>query len=131
MVAIADARYETSYDNSFIETSVKYSVDDGATWNTKIAIKNSRASSVSRVMDATVIVKGNKLYVLVGSVNKTRNSWTQHRDGSDWEPLLVVGEVKKSAVNGKTTTTISWGKPLSLKPLFPAEFEGILTKEFL
>nr|AAC95493.1 sialidase precursor [Trypanosoma rangeli] len=131
MVATADARYETSFDNSFIETAVKYSVDDGATWNTQIAIKNSRASSVSRVMDATVIVKGNKLYILVGSFNKTRNSWTQHRDGSDWEPLLVVGEVTKSAANGKTTATISWGKPVSLKPLFPAEFDGILTKEFI
>nr|AAC47214.1 sialidase [Trypanosoma rangeli] len=131
MVAIANARYETSFDNSFIETAVKYSVDGGATWNTQIAIKNSRASSVSRVMDATVIVKGNKLYILVGSFNKTRNSWTQHRDGSDWEPLLVVGEVTKSAANGKTTATISWGKPVSLKPLFPAEFDGILTKEFI
>ncbi|EKF28207.1 trans-sialidase, putative [Trypanosoma cruzi marinkellei] len=41
MVAIADARYETSFDNSFIETVVKYSVNDGETWETQIAIKNS------------------------------------------------------------------------------------------
>ncbi|RNE97115.1 sialidase [Trypanosoma rangeli] len=131
MVAIADARYETANDNSFIETVAKYSVDDGATWKTQIAIKNSRASSVSRVMDPTVIVKGKKLYVLVGSFNTSEKYWMQQSDGSDWEPLLVVGEVTKSAVNGKTTATISWGKPVSLKPLFPAEFEGVPTKEFL
>ncbi|RNE98159.1 sialidase [Trypanosoma conorhini] len=131
MVAVADARYDTANDNSFIETVVKYSVDDGETWETQIAIKNSRVSSVSRVVDPTVIVKGNKLYVLVGSFNKSKGYWTSHADGSDWEPLLSVGEVTKSTVDGKTTANISWGKPVSLKSLFPAEFEGTPTKAYL
>ncbi|EAN93779.1 trans-sialidase, putative [Trypanosoma cruzi] len=78
MVAIADARYDTSNDNSLIDTVVKYSVDDGETWETQIAIKNSRVSSASRVVDPTVIVKGNKIYVLVGSYNSSRSYWTAH-----------------------------------------------------
>ncbi|EAN82031.1 trans-sialidase, putative [Trypanosoma cruzi] len=79
MVAIADARYDTSNDNSLIDTVVKYSVDDGEKWETQIAIKNSRASSVSRVVDPTVIVKGNKIYVLVGGYNSSRSYWTAQR----------------------------------------------------
>ncbi|EAN91764.1 putative trans-sialidase, Group I [Trypanosoma cruzi] len=131
MVAIADARYDTSNDNSLIDTVVKYSVDDGETWETQIAIKNSRASSVSRVVDPTVIVKGNKLYVLVGSYNISRSYWTWQPDGSDWDILLAVGEVKKCTVDGKTTANITWGSPVSLKEFFPAEMEGIHTKQFL
>ncbi|PBJ78042.1 trans-sialidase [Trypanosoma cruzi cruzi] len=131
MVAIADARYTTSNDNSLIDTVVKYSVDDGETWETQIAIKNSRVSSVSRVVDPTVIVKGNKLYVLVGSYKKSKNYWTWQPDGSEWDILLAVGVVTKSTVDGKTTANITWGSPVSLKEFFPAEMEGMHTKQFL
>ncbi|EAN85580.1 trans-sialidase, putative [Trypanosoma cruzi] len=131
MVAIADARYETSNDNSLIDTVAKYSVDDGETWETQIAIKNSRASSVSRVVDPTVIVKGNKLYVLVGSYNSSRSYWTSHGDARDWDILLAVGEVTKSTAGGKTTASIKWGSPVSLKKFFPAEMEGMHTNQFL
>ncbi|RNE96782.1 trans-sialidase [Trypanosoma cruzi] len=122
MVAIADARYTTSNDNSLIDTVVKYSVDDGETWETQIAIKNSRVSSVSRVVDPTVIVKGNKLYVLVGSYNSSKNYWTWQPDGSDWDILLAVGVVTKSTVDGKTTANITWGSPVSLKEFFPGRY---------
>ncbi|KAF5220323.1 hypothetical protein ECC02_006627, partial [Trypanosoma cruzi] len=131
MVAIADARYETSNDNSLIDTVAKYSVDDGETWETQIAIKNSRASSVSRVVDPTVIVKGNKLYVLVGSYNSSRSYWTSHGDARDWDILLAVGEVTKSTAGGKITASIKWGSPVSLKEFFPAEMEGMHTNQFL
>ncbi|EKG06406.1 trans-sialidase, putative [Trypanosoma cruzi] len=131
MVAIADARYDTSNDNSLIDTVVKYSVDDGETWETQIAIKNSRVSSVSRVVDPTVIVKGNKLYVLVGSYNSSTIYWTWHGDANDWDILLAVGEVTKSIVDGKTTANITWGSPVSLKEFFPREMEGMQTNQFL
>nr|CAA40511.1 shed-acute-phase-antigen [Trypanosoma cruzi] len=131
MVAIADARYDTSNDNSLIDTVVKYSVDDGETWETQIAIKNSRASSVSRVVDPTVIVKGNKIYVLVGSYNSSTSYWTSHGDARDWDILLAVGEVTKSIVDGKTTANITWGSPVSLKEFFPAYMEGMHTNQFL
>ncbi|KAF5220458.1 hypothetical protein ECC02_006526 [Trypanosoma cruzi] len=131
MVAIADARYRSSNDNSLIDTVVKYSVDDGETWETQIGIKNSRVSSVSRVVDPTVIVKGNKLYVLVGSYNKSGSYWTWQPDGSDWDILLAVGVVTKSTADGKTTANITWGSPVSLKEFFPAYMEGIHTKQFL
>ncbi|EKF28504.1 trans-sialidase, putative, partial [Trypanosoma cruzi marinkellei] len=131
MVAIADARYETSFDNSFIETVVKYSVNDGETWETQIAIKNSRATFASRVVDPTVIVKGNKIYVLVGSYNRSQNYWTTHGDGSDWDILLAVGEVKKCTVEDKTAASIKWGSPVSLKEFFPAEMDGMQTNQFL
>ncbi|PWV16223.1 putative trans-sialidase, Group I [Trypanosoma cruzi] len=131
MVAIADARYDTSNDNSLIDTVVKYSVDDGETWETQIAIKNSRVSSASRVVDPTVIVKGNKIYVLVGSYNSSRSYWTSHGDASDWDILLAVGEVKKCTVDDKTAASIKWGSPVSLKEFFPAEMEGMQTNQFL
>ncbi|ORC82112.1 putative trans-sialidase, partial [Trypanosoma theileri] len=114
MVAIGDARYNTSNDNSFIETVVKYSVDDGKTWETQIAIQNTRVSNVSRVVDPTVIVKGNKVYMLLGRYNKSTNNWNQHPDGKDWEPVLSVGEVKKTTINGKVNATITWNNPVSL-----------------
>ncbi|PBJ68208.1 trans-sialidase [Trypanosoma cruzi cruzi] len=131
MVAIADARYDTSNDNSLIDTVVKYSVDDGETWEAQIAIKNSRASSVSRVVDPTVIVKGNKIYVLVGSYNSSTSYWTWHGDANDWDILLAVGEVTKSTAGGKITASIKWGSPVSLKEFFPAEMEGMQTNQFL
>ncbi|RNC54290.1 trans-sialidase [Trypanosoma cruzi] len=131
MVAIADARYDTSNDNSLIDTVVRCSVDDGETWETQIGIKNSRVSSVSRVMDPTVIVKGNKIYVLVGSYNSSRSYWTWQPDGRDWDILLVVGVVTKSTADGKITASIKWGSPVSLKEFFPAYMEGIPTKQFL
>ncbi|KAF8280300.1 putative trans-sialidase, Group I, partial [Trypanosoma cruzi] len=131
MVAIADARYETSSENSLIDTVAKYSVDDGETWETQIAIKNSRVSSVSRVVDPTVIVKGNKLYVLVGSYYSSRSYWSSHGDARDWDILLAVGEVTKSTAGGKITASIKWGSPVSLKKFFPAEMEGMHTNQFL
>ncbi|EAN82273.1 trans-sialidase, putative, partial [Trypanosoma cruzi] len=131
MVAIADARYDTSNDNSLIDTVVKYSVDDGETWETQIAIKNSRVSSASRVVDPTVIVKGNKIYVLVGSYNSSRSYWTSHGDASDWDILLAVGEVKKCTVDDKTAASIKWGSPVSLNEFFPAEMEGMQANQFL
>ncbi|EAN84603.1 putative trans-sialidase, Group I [Trypanosoma cruzi] len=131
MVAIADARYDTSNDNSLIDTVAKYSVDGGETWETQIAIKNSRVSSFSRVVDPTVIVKGNKLYVLVGSYNISTNYWMWHGDASDWDILLAVGEVTKSTVDGNTTVSIKWGSPVPVKEFFPREMEGVPTKQFL
>ncbi|KAF5225415.1 hypothetical protein ECC02_001593 [Trypanosoma cruzi] len=92
MVAIADARYDTSNDNSLIDTVVKYSVDDGETWETQIAIKNSRVSSASRVVDPTVIVKGNKIYVLVGSYYSSRSYWTAH--GARVDCPVLSGEAR-------------------------------------
>ncbi|RNC33264.1 sialidase, partial [Trypanosoma cruzi] len=91
----------------------------------------SRVSSVSRVVDPTVIVKGNKLYVLVGSYNKSGSYWTWQPDGSDWDILLAVGVVTKSTADGKITANITWGSPVSLKEFFPAYMEGIHTKQFL
>ncbi|ORC89833.1 Chain A, Sialidase, partial [Trypanosoma theileri] len=131
MVAIGDARYNASNDNSFIETVVKYSVDDGKTWETQIAIKNTRASNVSRVVDPTVIVKGNKIYVLVARYNKSTKNWGQHPDGKDWEPVFSVGEVKKTAINGKVNATITWNNPVSLKSIFPENIAGAASKQFL
>ncbi|EKF28934.1 trans-sialidase, putative, partial [Trypanosoma cruzi marinkellei] len=52
-------------------------------------------------------------------------------DGSDWRPMLAVGEVTKSTVDGKTTANITWGSPVSLKEFFPAQMDGIPTKQFL
>ncbi|EKF29524.1 trans-sialidase, putative [Trypanosoma cruzi marinkellei] len=131
MVAIADARYETSNDNSFIDTVAKYSVDDGETWETQIALKNSRVSPVSRVVDPTVIVKGNRLYVLVGIYSSLRSYWTTHGDARDWDILLAVGEVKECTVEDKTAASIKWESPVSLKEFFLAEMEGMHTNQFL
>ncbi|KEG09408.1 hypothetical protein DQ04_05261000 [Trypanosoma grayi] len=132
LVAIGDARYLSDDDNAFIETAVKFSVDGGSTWETQIAIKNSRVNSErSRVLDPTVIVKGNKIYVLVGSYNITSTYWTWQGDGSDWEPLLAVGEVNKTTVGGKPNATITWGKPVSLKSIFPKTIAGAPSAQFL
>ncbi|ORC83567.1 trans-sialidase-like protein, partial [Trypanosoma theileri] len=83
------------------------------------------------VVDPTVIVKGNKIYVLVARYNKSTNNWNQHPDGKDWEPVLSVGEVKKTNINGKVNATITWTDPVSLKSIFPKEIEGGPLKEFL
>ncbi|ORC84640.1 trans-sialidase-like protein [Trypanosoma theileri] len=131
MVAIGDARYNTSNDNSFIETVVKFSADNGKTWETQIAVKNTRVSNVSRVVDPTVIVKGNKIYVLVARYNNSTKNWGQHYDGKDWEPVFSVGEVKKTAINGKVNATITWTDPVSLKSIFPEEIAGGPSKQFL
>ncbi|ORC83732.1 Chain A, Orthorhombic Form Sialidase 648 [Trypanosoma theileri] len=131
MVAIADARYNSDNDNSFIETVVKYSVDDGKTWETQIAVKNTRVSNVSRVVDPTVIVKGNKIYMLLGRYNKSKTYWNQQYDGKDWEPVFSVGEVKKTTINGKVNATITWTDPVSLKSIFPKEIAGGPSKQFL
>ncbi|ORC87852.1 Chain A, Sialidase, partial [Trypanosoma theileri] len=131
MIAIGDARYNTSNDNSFIETVVKFSVDNGKTWETQIAVKNTRVSKVSRVVDPTVIVKGNKIYMLLGRYNKSIFYWTQHTTGNDWEPVLSVGEVKKTTIDGKVNATITWTDPVSLKSIFPKEIAGAASKQFL
>ncbi|ORC89157.1 Chain A, Sialidase [Trypanosoma theileri] len=131
MVAIADARYDDSNDNSFIETLSAHSVDDGKTWTTQIAIKNNRVSTTnSRVVDPTVIVKDKKIFVFVGSYNTSDNYWQWHA-GKDWDPLLVVGEVSKTNENGKVKATIKWSKPKRVNYGNPPEFRGSPMEQFL
>ncbi|ORC93219.1 Chain A, A Mutant Of Trypanosoma Rangeli Sialidase Displaying Trans- Sialidase Activity, partial [Trypanosoma theileri] len=132
LVAIADARYISGDDQSFIETVVKYSVDGGSTWKTQIAIKNSRVNvNRSRVMDPTVIVKGNKLYVTVAGFYESPHNWVQQPDGSDWYTLLAIGEVNKWTVNGKPIASITWTKPVSLSSILPKWVDGVRTKQFI
>ncbi|MGK7235941.1 hypothetical protein [Streptomyces hygroscopicus] len=58
-------------------------------------------------------MKGAKIYVLVGSFNNSNNFWANHHNDSDWDPLLVVGEVTISTSDeeGAKTASITWGKP--------------------
>ncbi|KEG06015.1 sialidase [Trypanosoma grayi] len=132
LVAIGDARYLTSDDNSFIETVAMFSVDDGDSWKSQTVIKNSRVNSnYSRVLDPTIIVKGNNIYVLVGSYNITSIYWNWQEDGSDWEPLLVVGEVGRTDPCDIRSANILWSKPVSLKSIYPNEVGGYPSVQFL
>ncbi|ORC89158.1 trans-sialidase [Trypanosoma theileri] len=131
MVVIADARYVDSNDNSFIETLSAHSVDDLKTWTTQIAIKNNRVSTTnSRVVDPTIIVKDKKIFVFVGSYNTSNNYWQWH-PGTDWDPLLVVGEVSKTNENGEVKATIKWSKPKRVNYGNPPEFRGSPMEQFL
>ncbi|CCD12514.1 unnamed protein product [Trypanosoma congolense IL3000] len=118
LIGIADARYLSSADFTFIDTVAKYSADGGETWKTEVIIENARVDSFhSRVVDPTVAVKNNSIYVLVGRYNISKAYWTWQHYGNDWDILMYKGTVTKTSEDGKPAANIEWTSVLNLKSL--------------
>ncbi|AAZ11179.1 trans-sialidase, putative [Trypanosoma brucei brucei TREU927] len=116
LVGIADVRYISSADFTFTETVAKYSADGGDTWKTKVIIENSRVNTnFSRVVDPTVAVKGNNIFVLVGRYNTSSKYWTWQHYGEDWDILMYKGTVIKEEKDGNVTASITFEAPQNLK----------------
>ncbi|KAG8341039.1 putative trans-sialidase [Trypanosoma vivax] len=116
LIAIADARYRTSVDFHLTDTVAKYSADGGKTWKTEVIFRNPLLNPVySRVVDPTVVVKGNRIFVLVGKFFHSRGYWTWHDNSTDLDVVLYVGTVKKRVEGGVPTATITWKEMQSFK----------------
>ena len=92
LLGFGDVRYNTGSDHSYIDIGCARSIDNGLTWDYRIAANNDRVNQTySRVMDSTAVVTNtNKVLLLVGSWNDG-NSWTS---GSatpkpDWDIILA------------------------------------------
>ncbi len=92
LLGFGDVRYNTGSDHSYIDVGCARSIDNGLTWDYRIAVNNDRVNQTySRVMDSTAVVTNtNKVLLLVGSWNDG-NSWTS---GSatpkpDWDIILA------------------------------------------
>nr|CDI70087.1 TS3 protein [Trypanosoma congolense] len=118
LITVSDVRYLNSNDLSFIDTVARYSADGGRTWETEVIIKNARVNAEhSRVVDPTVVVKNNTIFVLVGRYNKSDAYWTWQGGGGDWDILMHKGTVTKSLRGGKPSVNIEWDEPQNLKYL--------------
>ncbi|KAH8607538.1 BNR repeat like domain [Trypanosoma vivax] len=116
LIAFADARYRTSVDYHVTDTVAKYSADGGKTWKTEVVFRNPQVHPVySRVVDPTVVVKGDKVFVLVGKFHYARGYWTWHKNSTDIDVILYVGMVKKRVEGGVPTATITWKEIQSFK----------------
>ncbi|CCD15693.1 unnamed protein product [Trypanosoma congolense IL3000] len=134
LIGIADARYLSSADFTFIDTVAKYSADGGETWKTEVIIENARVDSFhSRVVDPTVAVKNNSIYVLVGRYNTSNTYWTMQNNGNDWDILMYKGTVTKTSEDGKPAANIEWTGTQNLKYLLKLvdQIEGKSLTQFL
>ncbi|AAZ13498.1 trans-sialidase, putative [Trypanosoma brucei brucei TREU927] len=119
IIGIADCRYTSSEDFAFIDTVARYSADGGRTWKTEIIFENARVNKDhSRVVDPTVVVKNNTVFVLVGRYNNSKTWWPLMNDGDDWDILMYKGTVQKTVdESGNASATIVWKDPQYLKSL--------------
>lgn len=113
LIAGADIRYNTKLDESLISLGVARSEDMGRTWqDKKVAIPNSGVSSVSRVMDGTILcTKKGTLYLLGNKYDRNTMNWTQvtQTPDPDWDSVLY-----KSEDDG-----VTWTYHKSLKNILP------------
>ncbi|KAG8339008.1 putative trans-sialidase [Trypanosoma vivax] len=124
LVAIADVRYRSATDYHLTDIVAKYSADGGKTWKTEVIIRNPQVNPVySRVVDPTVVVKGRKIFLLVGMFCNTYGYWTWHANSSDWDAAMYVGDVEKAVADGVPTATITWKKLRSFKEEYLSRYE--------
>ena len=109
LLATTDIRYNSSDDHSFIDIGCSRSVDNGNTWEYKIAMQNNRVdTNRSRVMDSTMLqTKDGKIILLCGSWDRNPNNWTTYNGmpDPDWNPYIVTS----------TDDGITWSEKVSLK----------------
>ncbi len=109
LLATSDIRYNTSNDQSFIDIGCVRSVDNGNTWEYKIAMENNRVdTNRSRVMDSTMLqTRTGKIILLAGGWNTNSENWTTYNGmpDADWNPYIVVS--RDDGVN--------WSEKVSLK----------------
>nr|CCC91739.1 unnamed protein product [Trypanosoma congolense IL3000] len=118
LIATFDTRYLHASDSSLIDTAMKYSADQGKTWKTEIIIKNARLTdNFSRVVDPTVVVKGDNLFIFVGRYNTSSTPWVWQKNGKDWDVLLYKAKVRKESAGGVPSVSFTWDEPLHLKHL--------------
>ncbi|CCD13468.1 unnamed protein product [Trypanosoma congolense IL3000] len=134
LMCVGDARYITSTDYFFTDTVAAYSTDGGKTWKTEVIIPNGRVDAhYSRVVDPTVVAKGNNIYVLVGRYNVTRGYWHNQNDEAaiaDWEPFVYKGTVNVGTKGTATDVSISWERT-ALKSLYNFPVSGSPGTQFL
>ncbi|KAG8340209.1 putative trans-sialidase [Trypanosoma vivax] len=124
LVAIADARYRSSTDYHLTDIVAKYSADGGKTWKTEVIIRNPQVNPVySRVVDPTVVVKGNKIFVLAGMFYNTYGYWSWHANSSDWDAAMYVGDVEKTVADGVPAATITWKKLRTFKEEYLSRYQ--------
>lgn len=103
LLAFGDVRYNTGSDHSFIEIGCARSIDNGLTWDYKIAVNNENTNKTySRVMDTTAVVtNSNRVILLNGSWNN-ENKWTSGTvtPKADWKAFISYSDD-----NGLTWTT--------------------------
>nr|ABR19835.1 stage-specific surface protein GP82 [Trypanosoma cruzi] len=84
-----------------------------STWKAYTVLSKAEGKgNLDVVLSPTTTMKGNKVFLLVGSYDMLNESGIWKRDSPDLK--LVVGEVTKPSAGGEPSGWITWGTPTSL-----------------